>query len=100
MSRASLVGDVDQLPEAPLGCQHGQRGLHVDARITGMDEQRVRLGRRHSGLELAVHEQTPDLLERDVADQLLDVHAPVAQRTTFAVGLRDLRGEGDYALKA
>ena len=45
------------------GAEHRQRGLEVDARVAGAHGQRVRLGRRQAGLERAVHEQAPDLLE-------------------------------------
>ena len=52
------------------------------------------------GLELAVDEQAPHLLERDLADELLDVDAAIAQRAALLVGLGDLGGEGDDALEA
>ena len=57
------------------------------------------LGLRHAGLEALVDEQSPDLLERVVADELLDVDAAVPERRAFLVGLRDLRLEGDHALE-
>ena len=60
----------------------------------------MRLGRGHPREQLAVDEQAPDLPERDVADELLDVDAAVAQRAALAVGLGDLGGEGDYAFEA
>ena len=60
----------------------------------------MRLRRRQPGLERAVHEQAPDLLERDAADELLDVDAAVAQRAALPVGLGDLGREGDDALEA
>ena len=47
-----------------------------------------------------VDEQAPNLLERDLADKILDVHAPVAKRAAFLVGLRDLGREGDNAFEA
>ena len=95
-----LVGDVDQLTEAPLRGEHRQRRLHVDAGIARAHAQRVRLGRRQTRLQRAVDEQAPDLLERHGADQLLDVDAAVAQRAARAVGLGDLGGEGDHAFEA
>ena len=52
------------------------------------------------GQQAVVDEQAPDLLERHLADQFLDVDAAVAQRVAVAVGLRDLGREGDDALKA
>ena len=60
-----LVGDVDQLPKPHCGAEHRQRRLHVDARIAGAHAQRMRLGGRQPGLQLAVDEQAPDLLERN-----------------------------------
>ena len=49
---------------------------------------------------MAVDEKSPDLLERNGADQLLDVDASVPERAAFLVGLGDLGGEGDYAFEA
>ena len=95
-----LVGDVDQLAEAPLGREHRQRRLHVDAVIARADGQRVRFGRRQARFEVAVDEQAPDLLVGDGADEVLDVDAAVAQRAAVFVGLGDLGGEGDDAFEA
>ena len=95
-----LVGDVDQLPEAPLRREHRQRRLHVDAMVAGAHGQGVRFGGGQAGLEAAVDEQAPDLLVGDRADQVLDVDAAVAQRATLFVGLGDLGGEGDDAFEA
>ncbi len=95
-----LVGDVDHLLEPPLRGQHGQRGLEVGARVAGAHRKRVRLRRRQAGLEAAVHQQAPHLLEADLADQVLDVDAAVAQRAALLVGLGDRRPEGDYSLEA
>ena len=55
--------------------------------------------RVQAGLGLVVDEQSPDLLERDDADEILDVHAAVAQRAAVAIGLRDLRLERDHPLE-
>ncbi len=60
----------------------------------------VLLGRRQAGLGRLVDEQAPHLLERDRADELLDVDPAVAERAAVAVGLGDLRLEGDDALEA
>jgi hypothetical protein len=98
VARVCLV-DVDQRLQAPFRPQHGQRGLRVDARVARADGERMRLGGREPGLERAVDEQAPDLLERDAAHQLLDVDAAVAQGAAVAVGLSDLGGEGDHALE-
>ncbi len=51
------------------------------------------------GSKRAVDEQSPHVLERDPADQLLDVDAPVAERAALLVGLGDLGREGDHALQ-
>ena len=66
LSRASLVGDVDQLAEAPLGREHRQRRLHVDARVaaSGRSAACGSAGGR-PGSKRAVDQQAPDLLERD-----------------------------------
>ena len=50
-------------------------------------------------LEVVVDEQPPDVLVRVVADELLDVDAAVAERAALAVGLGDLRLDGDDALE-
>ena len=94
-----LVGDVDQLPEPPLGGEHGQRRLEVHARVAGAHRERVRLGRRQAGLVGAVHEQAPDLLEGHLAHELLDVHPPVPERAALLVRLGDLALEGDDPLE-
>ena len=94
-----LVGDVDQLLQAPLRGERGDRRLHVDARVTGADRQRVLLGRAEPGREAAVDEQAPDLLVGHRADEVLDVDAAVAQRAALLVGLGDLRRERDDALQ-
>ena len=52
------------------------------------------------GSKRPVDEQAPDLLVGDLADEVLDVDAAVAQRAALAVGLGDLGGEGDDALEA
>ena len=51
-------------------------------------------------LERLVDEQPPDLLERDLPDELLDVDAAVAELAALAVGLGDLGLEGDDACEA
>ena len=94
-----LVADVDQRLQPPLGGEHGERRLEVDARVARAHGQRVRLGRGHARVVAAVDEQAPDLLERHVADELLDVHAAVAQRAALLVGLGDGRVERDYAFE-
>ncbi len=95
-----LVGDVDDLAEAPLGGQHGQGGLEVGARVTGAHGQGVRLGRREPRVVGPVHQQAPDLLEGDLADEVLDVDAAITEGAALLVGLGDRRLEGDYSLEA
>ena len=95
-----LVGDVDQLREAPLRREHRERRLEVHARVAGAHRQRVRLGRRQAGVVVAVDEQSPDLLVRHVADELLDVDSAIPKRAALAVGLGDRRVERDYSLKS
>ena len=72
-----------------------QVGHHRAARVLQLDP----LGVRHPRLEAPVDEQTPDLLERVAADELLDVDAAVAKRRPFLVRLGDLRLERDHALE-
>ena len=50
-------------------------------------------------LEVVVDEEPPDALVRIAADELLDVDASVAEHAALAVGLRDLRLDGDDALE-
>ena len=45
------------------------------------------------GRERVVHQQAPHVPEGHVADEFLDVHAPVAERAALLVGLGDLRLE-------
>ena len=63
--------------------------------VTRADRQGVGFGGGESGFEVAVHQQAPDLLVGDPADEILDVYAPVAQRAALFVGLGDLGFEGD-----
>ena len=95
-----LVGDVEQLAEPPVRGEHGDRGLHVDPDVAGVHRHRERLGRRQARAEPAVDQQRPDVAEGDLADQVLDVDAAVAQRAALLVGLGDLGLEGDDALQA
>ncbi len=95
-----VVADVEQLPQAPGGRQHGQRALHVDPDVTGMDRDRIRLGRRQPGREGIVDEKAPDMPVGDVADKLFNVNSPVAECAAFFVRLGDFRLEGDDAFKA
>jgi hypothetical protein len=60
----------------------------------------MRLGRRQPRLVTAVHEEPPDLLERDAPDEVLDVDAAIAEGAALLVRLGDFSLEGDYALEA
>ena len=62
--------------------------------------QGVHLGRLQARRERVVDEESPDLLERDVPDELLDVDAAVPKRAALAVGFGDLRLEGDDSLES
>ena len=98
---AGLLGvDVEQRLVAPDRGEHRQGRLHVDAHVTGVHRDRERLGRRESGTELAVDQEGPDVAEGDLADQVLDVDAAVAQRAAVLVRFGDLRLEGDDAFQA
>ena len=90
-----LLVDVEERLEAPHGREHGQRGLHVDPDVPGVHRDRERLGGRQPGVEGAVDEQPPDVAERDVTDQILDVDAPVPQGAALLVRFGDLRLERD-----
>ena len=95
-----LVIDVEQRLEAPCRSEHGQRALHVDADVAGVDRDGERLGRRQPGVELAVDQQAPDVAERDLADQVLDVDAAVAEGAALLVGFGDLRLERDDSFES
>ena len=91
-----LVVDVEERACRPQhGGEHGERGLDVDADVAGVDRDRERLGGRQAGVEGAVDEQAPDVAEGDVADQVLDVDAAVAQGAALLVRFGDLRLERD-----
>ena len=94
-----LLVDVDELIQPPVRRHHRDRALHVDPDVAGVHRDRERLGRRQPGVELAVHQQAPDVAEGHPADEVLDVDPPVAQRAAFLVRLGDLGLEGDDALQ-
>ena len=95
-----LVGDVDQLAEPPLSAEVRGYGLQVGGRVPGEIVGRVRSGRLQPRLRLVVDEKPPHLLERSDADKVFDVDPAVAERPTVAVGLRDLRLEGNNAFQS
>src|SRR5207237_7791977 len=83
----------------PLAAERRKRGLEVRHVPAGpVLELAVRGGKAR--LERLVDEQAPDLLERNVADELFDVDAAIAELAAFAVRFRDLRLEGDDACEA
>ena len=95
-----LVRDVDELLELPVAGEPGGLRLQVGRAVAGqIPARRKRLRRRQAGLGRLVDEQAPDLLERHVADELLDVDAAVAKRAALAVRLGDLRLDRDDALR-
>ena len=70
------------------------------ARVAGVgDGLDVGRRQRQPAVERLVDDEAPDLLEGDVAGELLDVDAAVAERRAFLVRLGDLRLEGDDALE-
>src|SRR5579862_4543747 len=94
-----LVVDVDQLAELPLPAEDGEHRLQV-GHVAARAHLELAIGGGEAGLERLVDEKAPDVLERDIADELLDVDAAIAQRAAFAVGLGDLRLDGDDTCKA
>ena len=100
-SRAAVDVDVDELREAPLGCEHRDGGLDVDAGVARAEgASGCGAGGRERTVGATVDEQAPDALEGEGADELLEVDAAVAQCAAVAVRLGDLRREGDDALQA
>ena len=91
--------DVEQLAETPCRGEHRERALHVDPDVAGVHRQRERLGRGQAGAEAAVDQQRPHVAEGDLAREVLDVDAPVAQRTAVAVRFGDLGVERDHTLQ-
>ena len=94
-----LVGDLVQLPELPLAGEPRGLRLQVGRRVAGQPRGLVRLGIGHLDAQVVVDEKTPDVLVWDVADELLDVDAAVAELPALAVGLGDLRLDGDDAFE-
>src|SRR3954447_4475939 len=93
-----------------LGVEVDQRA-HRQPRDRGLQlAPRVAAGRPHlaggcvavrqPGQRRAVDQQAPYLLEGDPPDELLHIHAAVAQRAAGTVGLRDLGGERHHAFEA
>ncbi|SHV83817.1 Uncharacterised protein [Mycobacteroides abscessus subsp. abscessus] len=96
-----VVVDVEQRLETPHRGQRGQRGLDVDTDVARVHVQWEGLGGRQAPAELAVHQQRPDVTERDaVAHQILDVDAAVAQGAAVLVRFGDLGREGHDTFEA
>jgi hypothetical protein len=94
-----LVRDLVQLAQVPDARQPSDLRLRVGGGVSRQPGRFVRLGLGHAGLEALVDEQPPDLLVRDLTDELLDVDAAVPERTAFAIGLGDLGLDRDDALQ-
>jgi hypothetical protein len=92
--------DVQQRFQAPHRREHGQRRLDVHADVTGVHRNGERLGGRQSGIEGTVDEQPPHVAEGDMADQVLDVDAPVAEGAALLVRFGDLRFERDDSFES
>jgi len=60
----------------------------------------VGLGGEQSWIEAAINQESPDTLERDVANEILNVDSAIAKSSAFAVGFGDFSRECDYALQA
>jgi hypothetical protein len=88
-----------ELAEAPHAREARRFGLEVGGSVAAQARGLVRLGVGHPRLERFVDEESPDLLVRDVADELLDVHAAVAERAPLAVRFGDLGFEGNDAFE-
>ena len=87
------------MPSFQCAGQPRRLRLQVGGRIARQPRRLVGLGLRHHRLEAVVDQQAPDALVRIVADELLDVDPPVAKDAALAVGLGDLRFDGDDALE-
>ena len=64
-----------------------------------MDRDGEGLGRPETGFVGAVDEQAPDLLERNPADEVVDVDAAITERGPLLVGFGDLALERDDSLE-
>ena len=95
-----LVVDVDELLHPPLRAERRERRLQISRNGAARVLQVDRLRRRERRVDVLVDEQSPDVLERVAADELLDVDTPVPERAAILVRLRDLRLERDHALEA
>src|SRR5437763_8958252 len=94
-----VVVDVDQLSELPPAAERRECRLEVRHVAAGA-ELELAVRRRQTRLERLVDEEAPHLLEGDLADEVLDVDAAIAELTALFVRLRDLRLEGHDAGEA
>src|SRR6266851_5029350 len=94
-----LVGDLVQLSELPHTGEPRRLGLEIRGRIASQARRLIRLRIRHLRAQVVVDEEAPDVFVRDVPDKRLDVDTPVAERPTLAVGLHDLRLDGNDTLE-
>src|SRR3989442_3984542 len=94
-----LARDLVELSELPLARQ--PRGLRLEVRrsLAGETRRLVRLRVRHLRAQVVVDQEAPHVLVVDFPDERLHVDTPVAERPAFAVGLHDLRLDGDDALE-
>ena len=97
-----LVVDVDQLAAASTGlvASVASAACRSTRTFPVRSGSSIRGAGARPGSKRAVHEQPPYLLVVDRADELLDVHAAVAERPVVAVGLGNPRVEGDHALES
>ena len=95
-----LVGDLVELAELPLAGEACRLGLEVGRPVAGQERRLVGLRLGHGRRQVVVDEEAPDVLVRELPDELLDVDPAVAERAAVPVGLGDLRLDGDDALEA
>jgi hypothetical protein len=94
------VRDLVQLAELPVARETRRLRLEVGGRVPRQGGGLIRLRIRHGRVEVVVDEEAPDVLVRVVTHEILDVHAAVAKRAAFAVGLGDLRLHCDDAFES
>ena len=99
-SRACSSEISVSFPSAPHAGETGDLGLRIGRRAPREGRRLVRIRLRHARLEALVDEEAPDLLVRNVADELLDVDAAVPERATLAIRLGDLRLDRDDAFES
>ena len=73
--------------------------MAVHPHVTGAERELLGAGRGQAGVDGVVDQQPPDMPEGHVADEFLDVHASVAERAAFLIGLGDLGLERNHAFE-